>query len=160
MGDIAKRSRLAVQTISYFFGTKSKLMSQLITSTVQDAAPMEEGEFERAMEVATDPDGLLDIVVSVGHPILHAVAPLMDAARIGGLTDPEVAEVYQFHENWRRSDFAKFIANLDRLQGLRADLTPEVATDIAVTVFGVRARSGRAVCVGRARSRAGLRRAR
>lgn len=136
MGDIAKRSGLAVQTISYFFGTKSKLMSQLLTTSVNDAAPLGREEWAHGMAEANDPEALIDSVVDFGHHIMFNVSPLMDVARVGGLTDPDVAAVYQFHEDWRRTDFTRFLTDLDRLHGLRPGLTPEIATDVALTVFG------------------------
>lgn len=41
MGQIAERSGLAVQTVAYYFGTKPKLMSELITASVRRAMEIE-----------------------------------------------------------------------------------------------------------------------
>lgn len=60
----------------------------------------------------------------------------MDVARVGGLTDDEVAAVYELYEERRAQDYARFVGWLVDAQALRADLTPGKATDIAMTVLG------------------------
>ena len=140
MADFARRSGLAVQTVSYFFGTKARLLSQLIVSTVRlemgDTPPMARAEWEHAMATSVTGRTLIDVFVDGGHPILTGTAPLMDVARIGGLTDPEVAEVYDEHEAWRRRDFEQFTAWLSERGALREGLTHEAATDITLTING------------------------
>ncbi|HHT12365.1 MAG TPA: hypothetical protein GX013_04255 [Propionibacterium sp.] len=64
------------------------------------------------------------------------MAPLMDVARVGGLTDDEVAAVYEFYEERRASDYARFIGWLVDAQALRVDLSIQKATDVALTVLG------------------------
>lgn len=140
MSDIARRAGLAVQTVAYFFGTKPKLLSELISATVRremgDTAPLDRDEWEHAMATSVTGRLLVDTFVDGGHPILHGVAPLMDVARIGALTDPEVAAVYRFHEDWRERDFAQFTGWLADRGALQDGLTREQATDIALAVFG------------------------
>ncbi|MDO5500436.1 MAG: helix-turn-helix domain-containing protein [Propionibacteriaceae bacterium] len=139
MADIAQRSGFAVQTVSYFFGTKPRLMSQLIRTSIEDAlaeAGAEDPEQWMGITRATTAQELVDSFVAAGHDILVAVAPLMDVARVGSLTDPEVAEVYEFHEAWRRRDYTAVVEALQALGGLREGLTIEDAIDITLTLFG------------------------
>lgn len=79
---------------------------------------------------------IVDHFVDLGHGMLLAVAPLMDVARVGGLTDDEVAAVYEFYEERRASDYARFIGWLVDAQALRVDLSIQKATDVALTVLG------------------------
>ncbi|MGI5952426.1 MAG: TetR/AcrR family transcriptional regulator [Brooklawnia sp.] len=140
MGQIAKRAGLAVQTVSYHFGTKPRLMSELITVSVKHAmgevAPLDRPAWEQALETATDGHELVDAILEEVHAIMMSVAQLMDVARIGGLTDPEVQEVYESHEQWRARDFGRFVGALDDLDALREGMDVQTALDIVLTVLG------------------------
>ncbi|GAA4899867.1 hypothetical protein GCM10025789_17720 [Tessaracoccus lubricantis] len=141
MADIAERSGFAVQTVSYFFGTKPKVLSQLIVTTIDEAirhGAERQGHlaWDRDEPGVTSGEELIDAFVDVGHDILMVAAPLMDVARVGALVDSEVAEVYAFHEQWRHRDYARFARWLGELGALREGLGVERATDITLTVFG------------------------
>lgn len=140
MADIAARSGLAVQTVSYFFGTKPKLLNSLMRDTIETAiaesTPRGTAEWNEPPASATSGAQIVDHFVDIGHGILLAVAPLVDVARIGGLTDDEVAAVFEFHEDWRARDYARFVGWLAEAGTLRPGLDPRTATDIALTVFG------------------------
>lgn len=140
MGQIAERSGLAVQTVAYYFGTKPRLMSELIAATVRramgDVAPIERPGWERAMATATEGGPLIDAFVDEVHPVLMAVARVVDVARIGGMTDPEVQDIHQFHENWRARDCGKLVDALNRIHSLREGLDEHTANDVVLTVLG------------------------
>ena len=82
MADIARRSGLAAQTVGYFFGTKARLLSELIVATVQlemgDTPPLARAEWERAMVTSVTGRSMIDVFVDGGHQILTGVSPLMD----------------------------------------------------------------------------------
>ncbi len=140
MADIAQRAGLAVQTVSYFFGTKPRLLSALLQATIEaaiaDVTPEGTAKWHEAPAIATSGAEIVDHFVDLGHGMLLAVAPLMDVARVGGLTDDEVAAVYEFYEERRASDYARFIGWLVDAQALRVDLSIQKATDVALTVLG------------------------
>lgn len=139
MGQIAERSGLAVQTVAYYFGTKPKLMSELITASVRRAmggiAPVDRDNWTHSEATATDGGVLVDAFVDEVHPILMSVHQLMDVARIGGFTDPEVQDVYVFHENWRARDFGRFVDALKRVDSLRDGVDVRTAKDVVLTVL-------------------------
>ena len=139
MGQIAERSGLAVQTVAYYFGTKPRLMSELIAATVRramgDVAPIERPGWEGAMATATEGGPLIDAFVDEVHPVLMAVARVVDVARIGGMTDPEVQDIHQFHENWRARDFGRFVDALNRVDSLRDGVDVRTAKDVVLTVL-------------------------
>lgn len=140
MAEIAERSGFAVQTVSYFFGSKPRLLSELITASVEravgDVPPLDTAEWEEARGAAADGHALVRAFIDLGYDILSAVAPVMEVARIGGLTDPEVAEIYLAHEDWRETDLTRLVAELDSLGALREGLSVECAADVALTIFG------------------------
>jgi|GEM_PF-836090 len=140
MAEIAARSGLAVQTVSYFFGTKPRLLSELVTAAVRfqmgDAPPLESDKWERAVDRADTGAHVLETFVDLGHEVLRIVSPLMDVARIGGLTDPDVAEVHRFHEAWRRRDFEHVVGVLEERGALKEGLAAPRAADVMLSVFG------------------------
>lgn len=139
MAQVAERAGLAVQTVSYYFSTKPKLMSELITATMRGAmgevAPADRESWTHSEASATDGDTLLDAFLTEVHPVLMSVSPLMDIARIGGLTDPEVRDVYVFHENWRMRDFAKLVDAINKVGSLREGLDVRTAKDVVLAML-------------------------
>ncbi|UNK69574.1 TetR/AcrR family transcriptional regulator [Microbacterium sp. H1-D42] len=140
MGDIARRSGFAVQTVSYFFGTKPRLLAELIETTVvreRDVANAHVREqWEHAMAHSDDGPLLIDRFVARRHPIREAVSPLLEAARIGALTDAEVDEVHRSVEERRASEYAHLSAKLAEHDALREGLTQDRATDITLSIAG------------------------
>lgn len=140
MAEIAARSGLAVQTVSYFFGTKPKLLSALLGTTIDAAiaegTPVGTTAWNEAPAHTASGAEIIDHFVDIGHGILLAVSPLLDVARVGAMTDEEVADVFDFHEQQRARDYARFIGWLVEADALRSDLPPKRAIDVALTVFG------------------------
>lgn len=140
MADIAERSGFAVQTISYFFGTKPRLLSGLIEASVRramgDTPPLDHDAWHARM--AQHPDGptILDDFVDGVHPVLVDVAAILEVARIGAMTDPEVADVFDFHEHWRVTDYTKLVNWLVERDALRPGLAAARAVDTLVTICG------------------------
>ena len=52
------------------------------------------------------------------------------------MTDPEVQDVHQFHENWRARDCGKLVDALNRIHSLREGLDEHTANDVVLTVLG------------------------
>lgn len=139
MGDIATRSGLAVQTVSYYFGTKPRLLNELLTATMHhasgDVGPADRDTWQKARDALDDGPALVDAFVDEVHPVLVAMSGLLDVARIGGLTDPDVQGVRDFHEDWRARDFDQLIDALERVDGLRRDIDRRTALDILLTTL-------------------------
>lgn len=139
MAQIAERSGLAVQTVSYHFGTKAKLLSELITASVArlmgESEPLSEADWQADVSRVKSSEELVASMVDAGHEAMLGIAQLMDVARIGAMTDPEVAEVFDFHENWRISDFGRAAKFLAELGAVRDGVDAEIAADILVTIF-------------------------
>jgi len=142
MTQIAERSGLAVQTVSYFFGTKPRLLGELISAVVTGAiAPSEETIepersewFARALD---EQDGRqsLAIFVQGGLPTFTRAAAVADVARVAAQTDPDVEAIYRRSEHHRRTQFRRIVQSLADHGTLRDDLTVDTATDILTTVF-------------------------
>lgn len=140
MGEIADRSGFAVQTVSYFFGTKPRLISALIEATVRRAMgetpPLDHDAWHAVLAGLPHGAAVLDQFVEGVHPVLVDVSGILEVARVGALTDPEVASIHTFHEEWRRRDYAQVVGWLTHLDALRPGLSADAATDVLTTIAG------------------------
>jgi AcrR family transcriptional regulator len=140
MTEIAEASGLAVQTVSYFFGTKPRLLGDLIGAVVTGAIdddPADPGTSRWFTEAITTRDGrtALGSLVDGGLPVFARSATVADVARVASLTDPDVAEVYRSSETLRHREFGRIVRALAEHGNLREDLTVELGTDVLSTVF-------------------------
>jgi AcrR family transcriptional regulator len=140
MTEIAEASGLAVQTVSYFFGTKPRLLGELIGAAVTGAledAPADPATSDWFAHATTAPDGrtALDSLVDGGLSVFARAAAVADVARVAALTDPDVEEVYRTSEDRRHADFRRVIQGLADHGTLREDLTVDHATDVLTTVL-------------------------
>lgn len=142
MAQIAERSGVAVQTVSYFFGTKPRLLGDLIGVVVTGAIdpsdqPLEPERSEWFARALAEQDGrqALATFVQGGLPTFARAAAVADVARIAAQTDPDVEAIYRRSEQHRRTQFRRIVQSLADHGTLRNDLTVDTATDILVTVF-------------------------
>lgn len=145
MSEIAEASGLAVQTVSYFFGTKARLLSDLLGAAVMGELPDGEGgarpgdpaESDWFAAAMADDDGPRALGTFVGGAVdvFARAAAVAEVARVAALTDPEVEAVYRRAEDLRVAQFRRIVRALGEHGWLRADLTEDLATDVLVTVL-------------------------
>lgn len=142
MAEIAETAGVAVQTVSYFFGTKPRLLSDLIGAAVTGAInpadePLEPEQADWFARALAEEDGRRAIrsLVEGGLPVFARASAVADVARVAALTDPDVQAVYRRSEQHRHAQFARIVQALADHGTLRDDLTVATATDILVTVF-------------------------
>ena len=142
MADIAAGAGLAVQTVSYFFGSKPRLLADLIDAVVlgqiDDRADDSPDAAEWFRTSVSDPDGpaALGAFVDGTVRVLARASTVADAARVAALTDPDVEAVYRRSEGFRRSEYRRVVLSLADHHNLRADLDVEEATDVLTTLAG------------------------
>lgn len=143
MASIAARAGVAVQTVYFVFRTKPNLLADVIGASVMGLTA--DGEFAENPEEsdwyfdamnADDGSSALERFVTGGIPIFSRTAAVADAARVAGQTDDDARAVYARGEEYRRTQFGRFVRSLDERGLLRHDLDVERATDILMTMFG------------------------
>ncbi len=140
MATIAERAGVAPQTVSYHFGTKPRLTSELILATIMfELDPPPAGtreEWVGWMLAATDATELLRRFAVGGMAILSRVAVVLAALRDGAGGDEELAEQYRRHEAHRREEHRNVITWFVERGWLRPGLDPETALDLLVSIWG------------------------
>lgn len=142
MAEIAERAGVAVQTVSYFFGTKPRLLSDLIGAAVVGAInpgddPVEPERSDWFARALSEQDGRIALasLVEGGIPVFARASAVADVARVAALTDADVEAVYRSSEHHRHAQFGRIVQSLADHGTLRDDLTVATATEILVTVF-------------------------
>ena len=156
MTAVAKRSRVAVPTVYYTFGTKVALLSEALGAAIvgfdvwREPPPEPIGIADLVtanrwwgdlLTAATSRDAL-EVFVTQGAEILRRVGPLMPALH-GASGDPEGLERLRIGEERRVETYRAVVdAIAAKPAGLRSDVTTETATDIVVVVFSAETYQG------------------
>jgi TetR/AcrR family transcriptional regulator of autoinduction and epiphytic fitness len=138
MQGIADDAGVAVQTVYYSFGTKGKLLCEVVDTTAsggQDASPGQPA-WIRDMLAETDQQRVLALAVREGTGIYDRVAPLWPAVAGAVEADADVALYWHGVAARRRAGQEAMVVRLAELGPLRADLDVERAVDLVVVLFG------------------------
>jgi TetR/AcrR family transcriptional regulator, regulator of autoinduction and epiphytic fitness len=138
MQEIADDAGVAVQTVYYSFGTKGKLLCEVVDATAsgrQDASPGQPA-WIRDMLAETDQQRVLALAVREGTGIYDRVAPLWSAVAGAVESDADVAQYWRGVTARRREAQQTMVVRLAELGPLRAKLDVERAVDLVVVLFG------------------------
>ena len=140
MALIAERAGVAVQTVYFVFHTKAELLSRSYDFAVmgegQPLVPQKQPWYERAVAESGIAAAVREFVEGAGE-ITRRLTPLYLVARAGAESDPEIARVVTFHENWRVEGYREMLDVLLTKAPLRAGLTPERATHLLLLYVGM-----------------------
>lgn len=139
MAHIADAAGVAVQTVYFTFHTKAAVLSRAYDFAVMGEEGRVPWEQQWYREMVAEPD----VVEALGHlvsgvaDITRRLTPLYVVASGSAASDPEVAEVVDRHERWRVEGYRGMVEVLGAKTPLRADLTPERATDLLLLYAGM-----------------------
>lgn len=140
MANIAEAAGVAVQTVYFTFHTKATVLSRAYDFAVEgDAEPLVpwEQRWYHEMVAAGGVVDALGLLVSGVGAITRRLTPLYVVASGSAASDPEVAAVVERHERWRIEGYRGMVDVLRAKAPLRADLTPERATDLLLLYVGM-----------------------
>ena len=134
---IAQRAEVAVQTVYFVFNTKAALISAAIDAAVlgDDQVDPVDSEWWRAMVAQPDPAAALRTFIRGSGPIFERAGHLALVLRAASLADEEVRKTNDHHDHLQRMAFGAAVEVICAKGPLRADLTPESATDVLLTVL-------------------------
>ncbi|MDQ3576549.1 MAG: TetR/AcrR family transcriptional regulator [Actinomycetota bacterium] len=139
MAAIAKRARVAVQTVYFVFHTKPALLTAAFDSAVMgedDPAAPEETSWWQEGTTTTDGPKAIELFVTNVAEISTRAAVLDRVALAAATTDPEIVDLIARHESLRTQGFRTYIDTLAARGLLQDELDPSEATDVLLTLAG------------------------
>jgi AcrR family transcriptional regulator len=136
---IAKRAKVAPQTIYFVFHTKPELISAVIdTAVMGEEEPIAPEEMPWFAAMLAEPDAaesLRQFIRGAGE-VYQRASRISEVLRAAALTDDEVARTYKRHERLRATGYRQVAEMLAAKGRLREGLSVDTATDILLTVYG------------------------
>jgi AcrR family transcriptional regulator len=136
---IAKRAKVAPQTVYFVFGNKPSLISAVIDTAVmgedEPIAP-EQTPWFAAMLAEPDAAESLRVFIRGAGEVYQRASRISEVLRAAALTDDEVESTYERHERLRAVGYRQVAEMLAAKGRLREGLSVDTATDILLTVYG------------------------
>jgi AcrR family transcriptional regulator len=130
IAQVAAAAGVAVQTVYFTFGNKTRLLSEVHDRVILGDAPSEqwaEQPWAAELRSETDPRKLLDLFVEVDSQIKRRISPFV--SRLGAALPNDTSQAAGPHA--RRDDFfGAVIDRLHQLGALRSGLSRDRALDI------------------------------
>jgi len=140
MADVADAAGVAVQTVYFTFHTKSAVLSRAYDFAVmgkEEPLSPHQQPWYRAMDATPDIAEALHHFVSGVGEIIRRVTPLYVVARGAARSDPEVADVVRFHEDWRTDGYHEVLELLRTKAPLRVGVEAGRANQLLLLYAGM-----------------------
>ncbi|MEY2468510.1 MAG: hypothetical protein QOF21_1208 [Actinomycetota bacterium] len=131
MAEVARRAKVAEQTMYFSFGSKAALLREvMIARRGPEDGPTEVMTQTWIQDALTAPDQrrAFAVIVEHGTEIFRRLAPVADAMTAAGLTDPDMAETLNAIATQRREGMSRMIAAIEAKGALA--VTRQHATDV------------------------------
>jgi len=132
MAEIAAKAGVALDTIYVTIGTKPELFRLLLETAISgtgEAVPVLDRDYVAKMRAEPDPTRKLAIYAAALTEIHARLAPLYLALQAAAPESPELATIWQDLLARRARNMPLLIAELERTNALRPELTTETAVD-------------------------------
>ena len=138
---VAAEAGVAVQTLYAVFGSKRRLLSDLVDVTIAgDDAPVELSRRAFVAEVEAQPDGPAKLHAYAVHlsEVNARQADVLLALANAASADPDAAAIWQKNVADRRRGMGMFAAHLEHAGCLRSDVDVDTAADVLWLAMDVR----------------------
>lgn len=134
---IAKRAKVAPQTVYFVFHNKPALISAVIDHAVLGDDPIPPPESEWWAAAVSEPDAAesLRIFIRGSGPLFARASVISEILRAASLTDDELRATYDHHDQLRYGAVREFIGTIAPKGQLREGFDEGTATDLLFTVF-------------------------
>lgn len=136
---IAREAGVAVQTIYFSFGSKQRILKELIDVHIAgDEDPVPTLERPQVVEAlaAEDPRRQLRLQVHLTRVVLERVGPLLEVLRNAAASSGDGAELWEANKRQRLVVQRRFVESLENKRALREGLDVEKAVDISYVLLG------------------------
>ena len=137
IGSIAAAAGVSAETVYAVFGSKRKLLAQLIDVSIAGddrQVPVLERDWVESMRAEPDPRRRARILARNGRRILERRAPLDEVLRGAAAADPEMADLWRRTREQRYAGQAELVRILGRGGALRPGLSVRSAADVLYAV--------------------------
>ncbi|MDN3356365.1 TetR/AcrR family transcriptional regulator [Actinomadura sp. DC4] len=137
MQTIADEAGVAVQTLYFTFGTKRRLLSEILDVAVagdDEPVPTLERPDTLAVLAGSDAREQLRAQVRLAREIYERVSPVLRVVASAASADPDIAELWEINNAQRATVQERFVAALATKSPLREGLDTAGATDIALAL--------------------------
>ena len=135
--DIADHAGVAVQTVYYIFGTKTKVLAAVLDVTIGgdvEPVPVLQRAWVESLRAEPDATAAVQRLIEVTAAILARTAPIYEVVRRAA-ADPDVATLLDETRRRRRHDQRDLVEMLWQAGHLRPGLDPGTAADIVYAVM-------------------------
>lgn len=139
MAGIARRAGVASQTVYFVFHTKPELISAVIDTAVMgedDPQPPQALPWWADMVAEPDAAESLRIFLRGAGDLFARAAAISEVLRAAALTDDEVRQTHDHHEDLRREAFRQILETMEHKAPLKSNHTLDEATDVFMTICG------------------------
>ncbi|GAA3631731.1 TetR/AcrR family transcriptional regulator [Microlunatus ginsengisoli] len=139
VADIARRARVAVDTVYATVGKKPDVLREVLETAISGsdvAVPAEQRDYVLRVRQATTADAKIRAYVDGLIALQPRLAPVVLALRDAAGTDPESAAQWQRIADRRAQNMRQFAADLRATGELREDLTDDDVADIVWSMNG------------------------
>ena len=138
IASIARRARVATQTVYFVFHTKAELISAAIDRQVlgtDDPAEPQQRDWWVAMNDEPDARAALKVFIRGAAPLFQRASALSEILRGAALTDADLRKTHEHHEQLRERGFREVVEMLAAKGRLGNGLDVDTATDVLLVEF-------------------------
>jgi AcrR family transcriptional regulator len=139
VADVARRARVAVDTVYASVGRKPALLREVMETAISgtdQAVPAEQRDYVARVRAATGARAKIEMYVAGLAEIQPRLAPVYLALRDAAATDPDSAAAWREISERRARNMRLFAADLRATGELRTDLSDEDIADIIWSMNG------------------------
>jgi AcrR family transcriptional regulator len=136
---VARRARVAVDTVYATVGRKPDLLREVLETAISGtdvAVPAQQRDYVRAARAAARARDKIELYVEGLVAVQQRLAPVFLAVRDAGAADPAAAALWTAISERRAANMRRFAADLRATGELRADLSDDEVADVIWSTNG------------------------
>lgn len=133
VAQIARRARVSVDTVYTAVGRKPQLLLAVHDMTLASGPvplPADQRDYVQAIRSAPSAQAKIEIYAAALGALLPTTAPLMNALRDAGATDPQCRAMWESISDRRAANMLLFAADLRATGDVRDDLSDQQIADL------------------------------